>query len=282
MRIIFSRKGFDSTSGRIPSPLLPDNTLLSLPIPETDNRHVRELHYSDLKYNGTTYSEIIDSLGQLPDAFCHLDPDLRYDIRKRKEPESSWRALFGQKGSVQSLLSNAGVGKGDIFLFFGLFLEADNNFNYTKPRTKKKHCIWSYFQVDELLDDEKKFKKYAAEHKDAVKHPHAKGWDRRNCIYVAKEKNSLNQKIPGWGLLKNKSIDPNYSVVLTEEGNPCSYWKLPDFFGGERFYINQEIAADGTFRNSGRGQEFVIDTDNCKHREKIIDWVKTLILKNSN
>ena len=33
MRVILSRKGFDSQYGGMPSPILPDGTLLSLPIP---------------------------------------------------------------------------------------------------------------------------------------------------------------------------------------------------------------------------------------------------------
>ena len=33
MKVILSRKGFDSQYGGMPSPILPDGTLLSLPIP---------------------------------------------------------------------------------------------------------------------------------------------------------------------------------------------------------------------------------------------------------
>ena len=47
MKIILSRKGFDTTSGGCPSPILPDGTLLSLPIPDEE-----DIKYSDLQYNG--------------------------------------------------------------------------------------------------------------------------------------------------------------------------------------------------------------------------------------
>ena len=40
MKVILSRKGFDSSNGGCPSPILPDGTLLSLPIP-TDDRDRR-------------------------------------------------------------------------------------------------------------------------------------------------------------------------------------------------------------------------------------------------
>lgn len=33
MKVVLSRKGMDSRAGGIPSPILPDGTLLSLPIP---------------------------------------------------------------------------------------------------------------------------------------------------------------------------------------------------------------------------------------------------------
>ena len=54
MKIILSRKGFDSSNGGCPSPILPDGTLLSMPIPSNDAES-----YDDLCYNGETYSDIL-------------------------------------------------------------------------------------------------------------------------------------------------------------------------------------------------------------------------------
>ena len=52
MKIILSRKGFDSQYGKIKSPILPDGTLLSLPIPqENDTKTFDELYYND-KHSG--------------------------------------------------------------------------------------------------------------------------------------------------------------------------------------------------------------------------------------
>ena len=45
--MILSRKGFDSKNGGIASPILPDGTLLSLPIPQENGRE-----YEELRYNG--------------------------------------------------------------------------------------------------------------------------------------------------------------------------------------------------------------------------------------
>jgi len=49
MKLILSRKGFDSTYGGYPSPILPDGTLLSLPIP---NRRFIRLDKQPLYFNG--------------------------------------------------------------------------------------------------------------------------------------------------------------------------------------------------------------------------------------
>ncbi len=49
MQIILSRKGFDSASGGGPSPILPDGTLLSLPIPEDTDFLGGAVPYADLR-----------------------------------------------------------------------------------------------------------------------------------------------------------------------------------------------------------------------------------------
>jgi len=46
MKVILSRKGFDSQYGGMPSPILPDGTLLSLPIPsKTDMNYNIKTEY---------------------------------------------------------------------------------------------------------------------------------------------------------------------------------------------------------------------------------------------
>ena len=82
MKIILSRKGFDSSNGRQPSPIMPDGTLLSMPIPSNDDC---ENTYSSIIWNGMTYYDIIKSLKPnsiiMSDNYCHLDPDLRAGVR---------------------------------------------------------------------------------------------------------------------------------------------------------------------------------------------------------
>ena len=57
MKVILSRKGMDSEAGGMASPILPDGTLLSLPIPgENSNQQ-----YGGLYYGGHSFREIIIS-----------------------------------------------------------------------------------------------------------------------------------------------------------------------------------------------------------------------------
>lgn len=58
MKIILSRKGFDLQNGGQPSPILPDGTLLSLPIP---GKLDEKILYSQLEYKGKTYFQIIQN-----------------------------------------------------------------------------------------------------------------------------------------------------------------------------------------------------------------------------
>jgi hypothetical protein len=58
MKIILSRKGFDSAAGGYANPILPDGTLLSLPIPDESSA----VCFSDLSYKGKSYYEIMGEL----------------------------------------------------------------------------------------------------------------------------------------------------------------------------------------------------------------------------
>lgn len=92
MKVILSRKGFDSGTGGYASPILPDGTLLSLPIPDSSS----DIKYLDLNLNESSYYELMQSLkgeylkdngnksALTKDTFCHLDPDLIADVFPRK------------------------------------------------------------------------------------------------------------------------------------------------------------------------------------------------------
>ena len=58
MKIILSRKGFDSSAGKQANPIMPDGTLLSMPIPSDDDL---DNAYSTITWNNMSYYEIIRS-----------------------------------------------------------------------------------------------------------------------------------------------------------------------------------------------------------------------------
>lgn len=95
MKIILSRKGFDNSNGGCPSPILPDDTMLSMPIPSDDN-----VKYKDLMHDNISYLKLLENLNpkQIYNS-CHLDPDIRDNVRKTKP--SNWKPAFGQIDSAQ-------------------------------------------------------------------------------------------------------------------------------------------------------------------------------------
>ena len=123
MKFVLSRKGFDSSAGGCPSPILPDGQTLSLPIPGRDRR----TPYSVLNTRTLDVCHLVSDLtrGRVrADASVHLDPDLESSARNR---ESGWLPAFGQDSNAQRHLDRAGVGLDDLFLFFGWFPEVEFN-----------------------------------------------------------------------------------------------------------------------------------------------------------
>lgn len=115
MKIILSRKGFDSANGGIVSPIFEDGAMISFPIPSNDVDT-----YDSLYYNGVRYSQILHDLRYKGGDHCHVDPDL--DSERRVKNIDGWFPAFGQRNAAATYLKNIGVAQGDIFLFFGNFV----------------------------------------------------------------------------------------------------------------------------------------------------------------
>ncbi len=113
MKIVFSRKGFDTKFGGGASPIV-DGRPLSLPIP---GANCETTTYAG---RGLADEVTIASRGRIAghDA-CHDDP--MFD---------GGRCWLGQVSAAQGHLRNQGVGPGDVFVFFGLFAD---------PATGERH-----------------------------------------------------------------------------------------------------------------------------------------------
>lgn len=280
MRIILSRKGFDTTAGGSPSPIFPDGRVLSLPIPDKGS----PIGYSDLTFAGMNLGTLVADLtgdAKRSSHRAHLDPDLRADAMARV---SGWKPLLGQTGSAQGHLRKQGVQVGDVFLFFGSFrpVEPTGDGWRFKKAERARHVIWGWLQigkihkVDDIAPDEMLWARY---------HPHfAFGRDPANTLYEATDRlilNGTHTHAPGAGLF----TQINERLVLTDsESSRQTDWRLPAFFApmqgrGQLSYhadaSRWQMREDGcSLRSVSRGQEFVFDTQG---EEAPVDWIRSLL-----
>lgn len=270
MKLILSRKGFDSSNGKCPSPILPDGTLLSLPIP-SDKSDADT--YSSLQWNGKTFDEIICSLhpktSLQANSFCHLDPDIRADVRERSK---EWQPAFGQRNSALSVLRNNGVGKGDLFLFFGWFKEteyAPNGKLRYKSNAPDLHIIYGYMQIGSIIE------KKEAVPVGLIEHPHVSyndSWAKKqNALFIPSPTlSSLQLNIKGCDVLNYRE-----DRVLTKRGYSRGRWDLPSFFEFENVKItyHPDPWKNSYFQSACIGQEFVMDAT-----PEIIEWARKIIV----
>lgn len=276
MKVILSRKGFDSKHGGIPSPIFPDGRIISFPIPAKNDR----IFYSDLQYkkNENLY-DLINSIQQSRSlenkiqrkTSCHLDPDLYKSLIKRN---SNWVPLFGQKRASQTHLDNFYVSIGDLFLFFGWFRrikQVNNQYKYFGPNL---HIIFGYLQIGSIVKDKKDLKNWM------LYHPHARYFDsktiKNNALYVARKTLSWNNKLSGASPFNYF----NNNLVLTQKDEKDMYYSRSKWFFTKDFFKNRIAITHHSkdnwkseyFQSSNIGQEFVIEENNS-----VKQWAKEII-----
>jgi hypothetical protein len=165
-KLILSRKGFDSSFGGSPSPILKDGKIISFPIPVNTTNQNYYLTFNDLTPLGVDLGKLISDLAKptsirkdhkvmgkikvSADDLAHLDPDICHDALPRRDKD--WRGLFGQAAAAQGHLKNQEVGIGDIFLFYGLYQSVklvDNRYIYDNKKPLI-HLIWGWMQIGEV------------------------------------------------------------------------------------------------------------------------------------
>lgn len=260
MKVVFSRKGFDSSAGGVASPILPDGTMVSLPISDRTS----PVRYQDLPLHRRLVADLAGNRVKVHFG-AHLDPDL-VDASLPRLP--GWRPLFGQCNAEQRVLERAGVGPGDLFLFFGWFRHVelrDGRYRYV-PGAPDLHVLWGWLQVGAMLAvDTDPIPAWAAYH------PHATRTEARrsNTIYVAAERLTAGGAVPG---MAGAGVFDRYDdrLRLTAAGRSRSIWSLPGWFDPStgRTPLGyhgdlQRWTRDGDrvlLQTVGRGQEFVLDT----------------------
>ena len=240
MRVVLSRKGFDSVAGGKPSPVLPDHTMLSLPIPEIPDIKLRT--YDELNIDSE-----IKKFYKLSGKWCHLDPDIRAEFW---ELEKEWYPAFGQCASSGGHLKRELALETDkefqeeiLFLFFGWFQHWNGDHLYDKSF----QAVWGYMVCDRVIRTQREMPNW---------HPHAhfKSVDN-NLLFVAKE--------DCCGTFKYCE-----DLKLTAPGQKPSRWKkncLPWFDADNRnanmtYHKSTKCFKDDYFQSVGRGQEFVVTT----------------------
>ena len=238
MRIIFSRKGFDSAAGGGPSPIVGGRPL-SLPIPAGVASNTS---YGDLGLGEHAATASRGKLGA--DDLCHHDPMFLGD----------GTCIFGQVGAAQTHLANQRVGVGDVFLFFGLFREEETG--------EPHHRIFGWMEIERMVDLALCREEESAE-LAGHRHPHALAMHGSNdCIYV------------GPGGTASRATDV---LRLTVPGGPPSLWERPEWLrkGGLTYHDRADRWLRGKrLKSVARGQEFVADIG---RREAPHDWLATVL-----
>ena len=264
-RLILSRKGWDSTWGGAPSPVV-DGYPFSLPIPE----HATARQHRDCRAGHVRFSHLPAAVQpflrqwRTSDGCVHLDPDLRPELRP--EGASREHLLFGQEGIAQIHLEKQGVaavldatpGGGDLFLFFGWFRNEGG---------EHQHVLWGWFEVASTVDVTNASAAAALAH--ASHHPHVSHWELslqrpgcRNRLYVARQWASFAGGIPGAGIFPYTRAH-----ILTAPGATRSEWRLPRVFADLGMSFHQRQLAEAVyhrrdrsvqFRSAPIGQEFVV------------------------
>lgn len=155
MKIILSRKGWDSGYGMRPSPVFGDSSIQSLPIecsppsPAYSNLTPAAIRAQGFPCLGDFLASYHPTLGG--SGIAHLDPDLEFGALTRA---AGWLPCFGQDNSsmAASHLDRQGVGIGDLFLFYGWFDDVERHGKGWNRKGNDRHIIWGWLQVGSIVD----------------------------------------------------------------------------------------------------------------------------------
>lgn len=299
MKVILSRKGFDSKSGGFASPILPNGSMVSLPIPALAGEDQR-ITFSDLCLSKTqSYADVLEKMKRkevkitegkmstwkpINEVSLHLDPDLSPTTLER---QPGWRGLFGPSSNWQPHLATKMVHPGDLFLFFGWFEQymyegRDDqliiDLTDQKSYPNGRHLIFGYLQVGEILRLDREEQRSRIESWMEY-HPHIGNKAKyigseefpNNALYIARETVSFESTKKGFGTFAY-DLDSAKHLTLTKQGCSRSKWNLPTFFRETRISCHPEPWRENYFQSTHRGQEFIID-----HNPNVEKWAESLI-----
>lgn len=288
MKVILSRKGFDSEYGRVPSPILPDGRMISLPIPDKHS----PTPYSIIRRDELAMADLVVDLGAKRGKpakliektdLAHLDPDLDPGAVPRPV---GWRPIFGQSGSALGHLTNEGVGVGDLFLYFGWFRPAEmvgGHWRFVRG-CDSFHALWGWLRVGSMHHVDASLPTDMRRWADG--HPHFHGPQAvNNTVIVAAEELVLGgHRLPGAGIFRSAS----HRILTAPDATRRGLWRMPAWMrpanGNATLSYHGDptrwtVVDDMTCRLDAvaKGQEFVLATSRTDLLEQ---WLGQVFLDN--
>ncbi|MCM3584988.1 hypothetical protein M3182_04405 [Mesobacillus maritimus] len=295
MKLVLSRKGFDSGSGGCFSPYDHDSgKYIWIPIPEKVRSYSNHIRYSDIKLRneyisglkGSNLSEVYKNVkgshyvnlrkkeyAAIDDheLFAHFDPMLGIPPWMVESQNCKVGKGFGQY-NASPILGNHNVHEGSIFLFFG-------GFQSTSNKKISGHYIYGWLKVKKRIETYKECTEILEQY-DLHHHPHiteaAFNRNQKNYIFLPDEWLFEDLGVPGCGYFT--TLNNNLLLSNNKTSNKAT-WKLPIFFYQNLSQVHQKTwnnTHDGYCTvKTGIGQEFVTELS-----EKVEEWLRELFLKN--
>ncbi|MFF2445532.1 hypothetical protein ACFVSW_00415 [Neobacillus sp. NPDC058068] len=297
MKLVLSRKGFDSGSGGCFSPYNYDTgKYIWFPIPEKVNSYSNHIRYTDIlvkneyicSLKGCNLSEVYNNLKGTDrvklreneyasinddELFAHFDPMLGIPPWIEDNENCKIGKGFGQFNAAPHL-GKHDVNEGSIFLFFG-------GFQSTSNKKISGHYIYGWLKVKKRIETFKECKEILKEY-NLHHHPHiteaAFARNQKNFIFVPDQWLFEDLKIPGCGYFTTLN---NHLLLSNSKESNIATWKLPNLFYKNLTQVHQKTwqnTLDGFCTvKTGIGQEFVTQLS-----EKGEEWLRELFLKNQN
>lgn len=255
--------------------------MLSFPIPSTQDKDtMASIHAPGLDIDG-----MLRDLSRGEHSIktrIHHDPEL---LNHRNQLQS-WRPVLGQSGAAHGHLAKQGVGRGDVFLFFGWFRQVERaagrwRYVHTAPDL---HVLFGWLEVDEVLPIVLERHRCLAEYPGIADHPHFASPEhyshRNNHLYMGAYRSRFATGRTGGGYFN--SFKPE--LQLTAPGRTRTLWRVPEWmvpkegkraltYHGkpDRWTVDQ---GDTLMQSVGKGQEFVLHGNDYPESH---DWASRLI-----
>lgn len=297
MKIIFSRKGFDSRSGGCFSPYHPSTGLyIWMPIPEKVPFYQHAHSYSSLPVTegylpgvpGRTLSEVYcalhnnrpvrvntDQFADIRTLDAHWDPMLGVPPWYPKDFPEDFPEIgrgFGQATAAGHLYRQR-VGAGDVFLFFAGFRSIH------RSPARKGHYVFGWMKVGKRIDTFAEATKYMRTY-GLTAHPHCtrEAFTRRNLLFLPADWLYEDLEIPGCGYFRTL----NESLQLSHAHQTPATWRLPGFFMNKVSQVYQRswrmLPTGECTVQTGQGQEFVASVEHSVGNQ----WLRALFEKNKD